>query len=379
MVKRVLFLGWLLFASYAQGAVLCQEFFAGSSTEENRDGTGDLIAYLGTLLEQRIIGENELARFIAGLEADELVNPISEEHGRINSAALLHHKEIQEYLEHADLNTQKLLAWAQHEQARGKNVKVMRQATAIKTEDIHQKMEFHPIRDPKFTYAFEMMSTKVTQKHWVELMGQNPSKFYGVTQTLVNSKGETIKLQPDHPVEQVTWWSVLAFANALSELHGLEKAYHFIGEFKGRAEDGTLEPTTGKLEEYENITHAEGYRLPTREEQDFLRDPYAHYYRDNPKALAAHAWCKSNSNGKTHAVAQRGPITFAGKNFYDLFGNAWEWGEGMVFVFENRSKRFIAGGGWDFSEVMMDSRQSYYVSPETREGNVGFRLVRTIK
>ena len=34
-----------------------------------------------------------------------------------------------------------------------------------------------------------------------------------------------VKMQSDYPVESVSWWSVLVFANKLSERHGLKPVY----------------------------------------------------------------------------------------------------------------------------------------------------------
>ena len=32
-------------------------------------------------------------------------------------------------------------------------------------------------------------------------------------------------MRPDHPLEGITWWSALVFANRLSEKNGLKPAY----------------------------------------------------------------------------------------------------------------------------------------------------------
>ena len=51
-------------------------------------------------------------------------------------------------------------------------------------------------------------------------------------------------MQPDNPVENITWWSALVFANKLSEKYGFKPAYDLseITWKQGtRAENGTLE------------------------------------------------------------------------------------------------------------------------------------------
>ena len=80
------------------------------------------------------------------------------------------------------------------------------------------------------THPIEVQSTPVTQNQWVAIMGENPSHFSkGEDSVVLNLNGKPIELQPDHPVESVTWWSVLEFANRLSERHGLQPSYDLSG------------------------------------------------------------------------------------------------------------------------------------------------------
>ncbi|MBM4124908.1 MAG: hypothetical protein FJ246_08175 [Nitrospira sp.] len=65
----------------------------------------------------------------------------------------------------------------------------------------------HPV---KLTRGFYMQTTEVTQAQWQALMGNNPSNF----------RGNSTK-----PVEQVSWWDAVAYANALSAAEGLSPAY----------------------------------------------------------------------------------------------------------------------------------------------------------
>ncbi|MBM3270725.1 MAG: SUMF1/EgtB/PvdO family nonheme iron enzyme, partial [Candidatus Sericytochromatia bacterium] len=68
----------------------------------------------------------------------------------------------------------------------------------------------HPV---KLTRGFYMQTTEVTQAQWQALMGNNPSGFTGATR----------------PVEQVSWWDAVAYANALSAKEGLSPAYSLKG------------------------------------------------------------------------------------------------------------------------------------------------------
>ena len=47
------------------------------------------------------------------------------------------------------------------------------------------------------TYPTEVQSTPVTQKQWVEVMGENPSHFTGGEDSIVlNFHGKPIRVQP---------------------------------------------------------------------------------------------------------------------------------------------------------------------------------------
>src|SRR5262249_19337119 len=148
------------------------------------DGTGGLIAYLSSLLEHQIIGDPELLRLIGGLEQGVLENPIHEEQTWISSAALIHREEIQEYIQGTEIDQEKLKEWSKKSLKEKERVRVRREETRTETQDIHHKVEFHPVPEGKFqmgdgqnkvsvnlTHPFEMMSTDVTQKMWVEEMG----------------------------------------------------------------------------------------------------------------------------------------------------------------------------------------------------------------
>ena len=83
-------------------------------------------------------------------------------------------------------------------------------------------------------------------------MGENPSFFSkGADSIIISGEGKSIRMNPDHPVENITWWSALEFANRLSEKHGLKPAYDLKGVTwqKGtRAENGTLQIIKGEAE-----------------------------------------------------------------------------------------------------------------------------------
>ena len=89
-----------------------------------------------------------------------------------------------------------------------------------------------------------MMTSSITQNQWAEIMGANPSHFIDGLHSITRSiQGKNVQMRPDHPVEDISWWSVIVFANRLSEKYGLNPAYDLNGvKFKPgtSAEEGTL-------------------------------------------------------------------------------------------------------------------------------------------
>ena len=388
----------------------CEKFLTSSpmETETLDKETEDLMAYLGALLEHQIIGNTELVRFIEALEKGELVNPIAEEKAMLSTAALIHQEGIQEYLDLAELNKKELLKWSKESLKEKKRVRVKREETRKETQDVYRKIEFLPVSPGRFlmgdnkkvevtlTHPIEVMSTQVTQKQWVEIMGENPSNFSkGGDSIVVNVKGRSIRMNPDHPVEQISWWSALEFANRLSEKHGLKPAYDLKGmtwEQGTQAENGTLQREKGEVKINRDYYQSEGYRLPTEAEQEYLlrgggRSRGKYHFGDKEEDLKHYAWYWENSARTTHPVGELRPLVLEGREFYDLHGNVWEWGMDRYvntlpggdnpLHTSSAPGRVVRGGSWyDFARYLRSAiRVNYY--REDVDNYVGFRLVRT--
>ena len=70
----------------------------------------------------------------------------------------------------------------------------------------------HPVT---LTRPFWMLETEVTQEQWRRIMGTNPAYF--------------LNCGSDCPIERVSWYDALTFANELSELAGQEPCYELHG------------------------------------------------------------------------------------------------------------------------------------------------------
>lgn len=362
------------------------------------DQTADLIAYMGVLDEQNLIGVKELERFVEGLKQQKLINPISENQRRTTLELHEPYEEFEVYLKSTNLDQSRLLEWVESRLVIKKNIKVDREITQKETQDIHHKMIFFPIPSGKYKignkkkkieidvpHSFEMMSTKITQKMWVEIMGVNPSSHTG---------------HLDLPVENISWWSAVVFANKLSEKQGLKPAYDLTGvEWKRgtSAEAGTLKTKESELLVHEwinqhnhNVYETEGYRLPTVAEALYVRKNLgtadgAYYFGDSIDELKEHAWFYHNSNGETQPVAEKKPLTIDGHSFYDLHGLVfewcWAWGSALPLT-ENEDMAghyYISiGGSVDgFPDQLANSSSNHYRKSD-RHYWTGLRLVRTL-
>ena len=410
-------------------------------------------SYIGELLEKKVIGDPELIRFIEHLEKGELINPITTDEALTSTSLLVQRKGLQKYLNKSSLDQKELLAWSRATLEKRARIRVKREEVREETREIPQKLEFHPVKRPvrfeirhrgmkngkqliALTHPIEVQSTPVTQEQWVEIMGENPSHFAKGEDSEVGSYGKGIELQPDNPVENVTWWSVLVFANRLSEEHGFPPAYDLSGitwDINTRPEDGTLMPTKfiesrwktmkrstedprmvqdnsvkiyvkGESHDpYEGDIYyqAEGYRLPTLAEQAYMLQGGGNIKSDNffknKTDLQDYAWYEDNADERTHPVGLLRPIVIDGKEFHEIYGNVQEWAwdryyyefrldeqNPMVSLTIDDVERQSNGGGWKATlEAFLSGsglNNGYsYSRPYWSFEDVGFRLVRTIE
>jgi formylglycine-generating enzyme required for sulfatase activity len=248
------------------------------------------------------------------------------------------------------------------------------------------------------------METQVTQLHWAQVMGDNPSHFVNGPDSIeMEIRGNKIRMQPGHPVENITGWSALVFANRLSELNGLKPAYDLSGidfvdtsvvgikptleidDILQVAAKGSLVP---RFESSRPMFIAiEGFRLPTYAEQLYLMSAAGeslgqYYFGNDDNQLKYHAWYKENSEGTTHPVGLLQPMRIRTGIFYDILGNVSEWTFDLYDRkrLEHSSKLSdssspVTGGSYLSFSPHFES----HVTHRTASNNVGLRLVRTLK
>jgi len=150
-----------------------------------------------------------------------------------------------------------------------------------------------PLHEVTISYAFEMLSTEVTQAMWEEVMGSNPSAF----------------VSPGHPVESVSW----------------DDCQDFIAQLN-------------------LLDHEYTYRLPSEAEYEYAcrAGTTARFYSgDEDDDLNLIGWFSGNSGGAVYDCGLKAPNAWG---LYDISGNVWEWCED--YYNEDYSGAPVDGSPW---------------------------------
>ncbi len=217
-----------------------------------------------------------------------------------------------------------------------------------------------PVHNVGITRSFMMMKTEVTQELYEAVMSYNPS---------------TSSYGGDFPVEEVSWFEAVRFANELSRLEGREECYSI----------------TERDPEEDTVVHwigfdCKGWRLPTEAEWEYAARGNENFIYAGSDDIDEVAWYHVNSGGQTQRVAQKEPNGFG---LYDITGNVheWCWDWYGPYSIENQSdstglstgsSRVYRGGSWSSDPAGLRVSRRARNNPTFRRYNLGFRLGRTL-
>lgn len=273
--------------------------------------------------------------------------------------------------------------------------------------------------DISYVSSFRMSQFPVTREWYAELVEGIPA--------MADPSDTDIATGPDHPVQNISWYHTLVFANLLSMQEGFEPVYTIGGSTNpvDWSDDPGITLPDNNFSDWMDVIvdhSASGYRLPTEMEWmwaamgadtaapgEVNRMGWAKWFagdaRDTTVApeerALEYAWFWDNAGGGSDLpVPERGtrPVGTTLPNelgLYDMSGNVFtfveDWFGGMANgTLENywradrsfSSQRLVRGGSWNTGYSQMDVGGSRWSAARSASDPVtqlrvwGFRLVR---
>ena len=224
---------------------------------------------------------------------------------------------------------------------------------------------------------------EVTRGEFKEVMGTDPSAASAYDKDGNELTGDAVL---NNPVNYVNWYDAIAYCNKLSLKENLTPCYSVSGVTDWENLDYSSIPTSSNST-WDALTYdkeADGYRLPTEAEWEWLARGGENYTFAGSYNLDDVAWYKTNTNDTgTREVKTK---QSNGYGLYDMSGNVSEWcydWHGTVYSSTSDtgesfgSCRVLRGDSWYGGGFNCQVSSRNYGDPYKRYATCGFRVVRS--
>ena len=382
-MKFIISLVILFFVNISQASE-CVRFLSVTPDEQTTaEVTDNFIAFLTKLIDEGFVSIDYLPKLLEDIQQN---RSLSDPFDPVNtkSAHEIYQRLFQQYKILPNLNRPQLKLWAEDYLKKHKKIKREKDRAQDETKSVFQSIKFKKIKAGKFsftnfsnqkietelTHDFEVMTVLVTQKIWLDIMGYLPKKIK-ITENAIelpDPKGHSVKINPDHPINQISWWDAIKFANTYSRSQGLPEVYdtHLV-DLEEDPNFGVLniKRSSNVAGDFENIRkliinapnsniyESKGYRLPTEAEQLYLLTNLGRstgpffgniIAEDMPYYAVFNHSNQPNHEVTVTNVAEKAAFNIDGATFYDLYGLVSEYTSDW-------DDQFFAGGKDPFHPV----------------------------
>ena len=228
---------------------------------------------------------------------------------------------------------------------------------------------------------------EVTRGEYKDVMGSVPSSARAYDKDGNKLTGEDVL---NNPVNGVEWFNAIVYCNKLSMKEGFDPCYSIEGSTEpdvwGEVPTSFNNISRTKWDAVSCNWNANGYRLPTEAEWEWLARGGENYKYAGSDNVDDVAWYTSNTNRTgTRDVKTKAPN---GYGLHDMSGNVWEWCWDRYDSISSSSAadgaasgnlRVYRGGCFYYDDSYCLVARRNYLNPISNGYDLGFRVVRLAK